>query len=312
MIWSKLKLRHRIAAIIMAVLLVVSAVITAADGRVAFLLSWDELFVLSGFREAAVPANELRVTVLDVGNADCILVQSGEHAALIDAGESSSGQVIVTSLRIRGVERLDYVIATHADADHIGAMDEVIRELEIGSFLTPFLTPDHKPDTRTYEHMEAALADKGLQATDAAFGTACMIGDAKLTIISGRHELEYEVDNDRSVVCSITFGEHTILLMSDVSMSVEKKLLSEGLVPQADVIKVGHHGSNTSSDPLFMAAVDPDYAIITCGFANTHGHPHEKTLQTLQEVGATVYRSDLHGDIVITSDGTTLSVTSER
>ncbi len=312
MIWSKLKRCYRIAVVVVSVLLFLSAVITAADGRVVFLPSWDELFALSGFRETAVSTDELRVTVLDVGNADCILVQSGEYAALIDAGESSSGQDIVTALCNRGVERLDHVIATHADADHIGAMDDVIRKWEIGTFVTPFLTPDYKPNTRTYADMEAALADKGLQAANADYGTACMIGDAKLTILSGRHELEYIDDNDRSVVCSITFGEHTILLMGDAGAGVEKALLSDGLVPQADVIKVGHHGSNTSSDPRFIAAVDPDYAIITCGFANTHGQPHEETLQTLQEVGATVYRSDLHGTIVITSDGTTLSVTSER
>lgn len=306
------RLYRLVAVIAAAAVLLLSAVITVADGAIGWIPSWYEIFAWAGFCEPPVSEDELRVTVLDVGNADCILIQSGKQAALIDAGEGQDRRKVIKALHLRGITRLEYVLATHADVDHIGAMPDVVREMEIGTFLMPYMSYDAKPDSRTFAELEAALSEKELPITAAKYGMVCPIGKATLTVISGRSEPHYASSNERSLVCRLTFGEHAILLMGDAGESTEKRLLATGVNVQADVIKVGHHGSSSSSSTVFMEAVKPAYAVITCGFDNGRGHPHEKTLQTLQAVGATVYRSDLNGTIVIASDGHTLSVSSER
>lgn len=308
-----LRLRRRVIATAATVLLVLSALITVNNGTyLVGLPSWHTLFSWFGFQESSVPEDELRMTVLDVGNADCILLQSGEHSALIDAGENNDSGDILRALRLRGIERLDYVIATHADADHIGSMDEVIQQVEIGTFLSPASVFENRDATRVCQDLLDALEDYRVNTAVAEYGTVCAIGDAVLTVVSGKSPLDDSDDNDSSAVCRLTFGRHAFLLMGDAGTAAEKQLMKDGVPLDADVIKIGHHGSASSSDPEFVAAVRPAYAVITCGAGNSYGHPHKETLDTLAEYGVTVYRSDFHGDVVFTSDGLTLSVTSEQ
>lgn len=309
----RLAFRRRVAAVSVAIVLLLSVLITVNDGRyLPQIPSWHTLFAWFGFQEPTIPEGELCMTVLDVGNADCILLQSGEHSALIDAGENDDAEEILQALRLRNIKRLDYVIATHADADHIGSMDEVVRDVEIGSFLSPSSVWENREDTRACRELLTALEECRVETATAKYGTACAIGEATLTVISGWHGREYEDDNDSSVICRVTFGEHIFLLMADVSAAVERQLVKDGIAVDADVIKVSHHGSASSSDPTFIEEVSPEYAVITCGAGNSYGHPHERTLDTLEECGATVYRSDVNGDVSITSDGVQLSVVCER
>lgn len=309
---AKRKCGRILLAGVVALVLLLSAVIMLADGRLTFLPTWDDLFAVSGFHAEAVGEDELCITVLDVGNADCILVQSGEYSALIDAGESPEKQATATRLRAYGVRRLDYVFATHTGDEHIAAMDDVIRSMEVGTFVTPYVAPSKRPTTRCYIKLEEALAQKGIDMTAAKFGATYAIGCAQLTILSERFWLDDGAGPARSLVCRITFGNHTVLLMGDADAIAERKLLSDVPDLKADVIKAGNHGGRLSSDAAFINAVQPSYAVITCGFGNVDMYPHGNTLAALKAVGATVLRSDLNGDIVIRSDGNTLTVTGER
>ncbi len=304
------RLLRRCLIVLAALLLSVSLLITASDvWHWGILPTWHELYVAVGLEKPAVSANELRVTFLNVGNADCILIQSGTQAALVDAGTYEDSDATVSALRRAGVERLDHVIATHTDSDHIGGMAKVIRELEIGTVLIPYMPEDTVVSTRVYAAMMSAMEDKGIQPTQARYGLTYAIGGAELKVISGRRL--YGESNDQSIVCRVTFGDNAFLLMGDASAEVERYLMLDGAELSADVIKIGHHGSGTSSDPGFISEVDPDYAVITCGVDNYAGHPHEDTLQTLQKNDVAVYRTDHHGDIVFTGNGSTLSVTTE-
>ena len=162
---KSLSLKLRLLIVAAAVVLALSILITAAGGKLPFIPSWEALYAWSGFRAPIPSDNELRMTVLDVGNADCILLQNGEHAALIDAGTNRDERDIITALRVLGVERLDLVVATHPDADHIGAMDLVLHEFEIDTFLVPPIPKQNIADTHTYRELAETLNETDVSAT---------------------------------------------------------------------------------------------------------------------------------------------------
>lgn len=273
--------------------------------------TWNDLFVAMGLKEnVTLPEGKLRLTVRDAGNADCLLFQTGDHYMLIDAGENNNGKALVEYLDRNGISKLDYVIATHADADHIGGMDEVINHVEIGTFIMSFMPEGHTPTTRTYEKMLTALLNRNIKPTEAHFGDSYTFGEAKIDILSGQKD--YTNNNDQSVVCRITFGKTHFLMMGDAGVNVENDILSAGVDIRSDVIKLGHHGSHSSSGEAFIRAVNPAYALITSGADNDYGHPHKETLQLLKKENIPYYRSDVCGEIQLVSDGNTVSVTTEK
>ena len=305
--WRKRIVWYRVAAIVIAVILLCSALISANGqyGWFSGIPTWHTIYAACGFVKRTVPTDELHLTVLDVGDADCLLLQSGGEHLLIDAGNPYDGEYIVDALRAAGVERLDHIIATHTDADHIGGMAAVIKAIGCERVWMPFA---EAPDTWVYDDWRATLKQYNVMPICATFGMTTTVGNARLTIISGVAGDNHRDGNDGSLVCRVTFGKHAFLFMADVSVDVEKELLNSGIELTADVIKIAHHGSGDASDPAFITAVDPTYAIITCDKDTSDGNPHINTLKTLETVGVQVYRTDLHGEITICSDGQTLSV----
>lgn len=306
--------RERIAFSLVLALIVLVA---AACGLITysetldkpFLPTWDEIFGMAGMTEQPMDSR-LQVDILDVGNADAILVRNQGANLLIDAGENNDGDQVVQELRSRGISRLDYVVATHPDADHIGGMDVVVEQLEIGTFLMAFMPEGATPTTKTYLDMLEALENKGLEITEAEPGQTYALGDARLDIL-GPVEPSEDTNNN-SVVCKVTFGSQRFLFMGDAEKEEEDTLLATGADLRAEFIKLGHHGSRTSSQREFLQAVAPAYAAITCGTGNSYGHPHIETLQTLEELEITYARCDLNGTIKLSSDGTSISIATER
>jgi competence protein ComEC len=245
----------------------------------------------------------LEVHFLDVGQADCILVQQGADAMLIDAGNNADGPDVVTYLHDHGVNRLDTVIGTHPHEDHIGGLDLVLLSFPVDTLIMPKVAHT----TKTFEDVLDAIKAKGLRVTAPVTGQRFRVGDAQCTVLAPR-SAHYDDLNDYSVVVRVTFGDTAFLFAGDAEAESENEMLQGGLPLSADVLKVGHHGSATSSTAAFLKAVSPSAAVISVGGDNDYGHPAPATLGRLEDVGARVYRADLTGTIVVHSDGRTVRV----
>ncbi|MDD2361650.1 MAG: ComEC/Rec2 family competence protein [Oscillospiraceae bacterium] len=252
----------------------------------------------------------LEVHIIDVGNADAILVYNRDDSLLIDAGENDDGDDVVNFLRSHGVKSLDYAIATHPDADHIGGMDTVIEEIPIETFIMSDLPENIIPKTKTYRDLMAALDSKDLNITPARAGDSHPLGDAVLNILGPTGV--FNSTNSMSVVCRIDHGIRRFLFMGDAEKDAEDVLMASKADLKADFIKIGHHGSRSSSQEKFIKAVDPQYAAISCGGKNRYKHPHAQTLELLSFLEIVYYRTDIFGTIALVSDGSYIKFNTEK
>lgn len=248
-------------------------------------------------------SGKLTVHYIDVGQGDAILVQQGENAMLIDAGGNSNGPQVVSYIKGQGITRLEYVVGTHPHEDHIGGLDNVISSFEIGKVILP----DIIHTTKTFEDVLVAIQSKGLKITKAVAGNTYTLGDAGIEIV-GPISFSKDDLNNASVVCRVDYGSNSFLFTGDAEKESESKIQAAGYDISADVLKVGHHGSDTSSSEGFLGKVQPKHAVIMVGAGNTYGHPTQATLTRLAGLGIDVYRTDLSGTIVVTSDGSNISV----
>ena len=254
----------------------------------------------------------LSVTVIDCGNADSIFVRTaGGKTMLIDAGESDDFEKIDEFLQSAGVEKIDVLVATHPHNDHIGSMANVVKSYDIGEMYLPRVTHD----TKTYEKMAKAVLEKGVTVHAAKGGAGATIdlgSDVTLTILAPLSD-EYSDLNDYSIVLRLEYGDTVFLFTGDIESKAEKELLSA--YPEllaCDVLKVPHHGSDTSTSEAFLAAAHPTYAAITCEYASDYGHPSEEVTDRLTEHGVTYYRCDENGNIAFYSDGSQIQVVTEK
>lgn len=255
--------------------------------------------------------DDLSVHFIDVGQGDCIYISAGEENMLIDCGEADQSGVVTSYLNKLGVEKIDHVIATHPHSDHMGGMSEIIKSYDIGEFIMPHLPDSDIPTTRYFERFLDACEAADLSVTEAEVGRIIGIGEAKAEIIAPNSE-KYNNKNNYSVSLILTHGDNSFLFSGDAEKESEEEMLSSGRLHHVTVYKAGHHGSSTSSSKDFIEAISPDYAVIMCGAGNSYGHPHHETLETLAEYVKQVYRTDLCGNIVFESDGTVLTIRTER
>ena len=258
---------------------------------------------------AGVPLSEgatLTVHYLDVGQGDCIYVTDGTHHMLIDAGTWDKGTMIRGYLQNLGVSHLDIFIMTHPHADHIGGAASVIYHLcdETTQLFLPDVPPENS--TSAYENLTSTLFNQNLRTRTPSPGDTFSFGEAVCTVL-GPRDLSYENINDVSIVLRMTFGARSFLFMGDAEADEEADLLRAGDTLQSDVLKVGHHGSSTSSTENFIRAVQPSFAVISCGVDNEYYHPHRRTLDTLRDAGCQIFRTDEQGTVICTTDGETLS-----
>lgn len=252
----------------------------------------------------------LKVTFIDVGQGDSILVQAPSgKTLLVDGGPEDAFPALLTALKTQNVTELDTVLATHQDADHIGSLDEAIKAYPVGAVYIPKMPPKA---THAVENFYQAVRDKGLRFKQAQAGVSIDLGAGVNALILAPVKQYYEVENNYSAVLKITYGQTSFLLMGDAEKEAEDDLLESGADLQATVLKVGHHGSNNASSKRFLAKVKPQYAVIEVGKDNPFGHPSQVVLNRLESTGAKVFRTDKNGTVYAQSDGKTISFSTNR
>ncbi|MGB9927602.1 MAG: MBL fold metallo-hydrolase [Methanosarcina sp.] len=254
-----------------------------------------------------LPKKNLTVHFLDVGQGDSFLLEYDEKAMLIDAGEQGQGQKISNYLHELGISNLNYIVATHPHSDHIGGMQEVLSNFPVKHFIDSGF-----PHTsNTYENMLATIDEKNIPFEVAKKGEKIEFDPAVDIEILNPDTSYSEELNENSIVLKITYGKVSFLLMGDAGLKTEEKLINAGYDLDSDILKAGHHASTSGSGDTFISRVSPEVSIIEVGAGNDYGHPHKEVLQRL-ESASRVYRTDLDGTIVITTDGSTYTVNTEK
>ncbi len=250
----------------------------------------------------------LRAHFIDVGQGDCILLESEGRFALVDAGEYSEKDTVVSYLSSMGVSDIDYVISSHPHSDHCGSLAEVIRNFDC----EVLLTPETESESQVFEYVLDAADERGVEVHSPDKGDNYTLGSSSITILSPDKNSVYSSLNDYSLVCKVQYGNTSLLLTGDAEKVVEDELLREGADLKADVLKCGHHGSSTSNTLPFIMAVNPGAAIITCGKDNEYGHPHKETLENLNILDIPVWRTDESSTVIMMSDGENISIRSHK
>lgn len=246
----------------------------------------------------------LQVHYIDVGQGDSILLTQGEHSMLIDAGDNSCGTRVQSYLQANSIDTLDYVVGTHPDSDHIGGLDVIIYKF----YCNQIWMPDYSKDTKTYEDVLASVKEKNYKITSPTAGDTFWLGQAQIQVLSPKENADYGDDaNNYSIAVKVTYGNNSFLFTGDCEEAAEREMLHSGFDLRADVMKAGHHGSDTSNSRAFLEAVQPKVCVISCGEENDYGHPRAEVLNNLRDLGIEVYRTDEQGTIVAVSDGTDIT-----
>jgi competence protein ComEC len=255
------------------------------------------------------PDRRLSVTVMDVGQGEAILIEDPEgHRILVDGGPSPSAIEAALGRRLPFYDRrIDLIVLTHPQADHLGGLPAVMDRYKVGAVMAPATSVD----SELYRVWQAALAESSAQHIEARRGQHIRLaGGGLLTVLAPGPWPAPEMINDSSVVIRLDYGDASFLLTADMGQEGEERLLKAGTDLHASVLKVGHHGSRTSTSAAFVRRVQPEVGIISVGEDNPFGHPAPEVLQRL--AGKLVLRTDVNGDITVSTDGRKLWVNSQR
>lgn len=242
-----------------------------------------------------IAENKLNILFLDVGQADSQSIICDSKVMLIDAGNAKDGEKIVDGLKALGISKIDYVIGTHVHEDHIGGMSYIIEAFDIGEFYLPYNVNN---TSNYYKRLLTSLSNKELSISEATVGNKKNLGTANFEIMSVDNS-EPENANLSSIVIQLSYGNKNYLFMGDAESENEKARDWNDI----DVLKVGHHGSLTSSSNEFLKQVLPEIAIISVGKDNSYGLPKDKIIDRISNLGTTIYRTDYDGTIQLISDG---------
>jgi competence protein ComEC len=252
-----------------------------------------------------IVSGTLEVHFIDVGQGDSILIKAPKKNILIDGGDR--GNAALNYIRNQDIRSLDYIISTHPHADHIGGLLNIIESIPVGEVIDPAVAHT----TQTFEDYLTLIDQHGIWFTEGRAGMNWDVGGgATMSILHPTSPSQSDLNN-ASIVVRLTYGEISFLFTGDAESAAEYQILNRGYELNSTILKVGHHGSKTSTTQTFLAAVKPEVAIIMCSKTNSYGHPHEETLNRLRAANVDIYRTDLHGNIVVVTDGQTYSINKE-
>ena len=251
--------------------------------------------------------SQLTVSYIDVGQGDATLIQKGNFHMLIDAGKNEKGTMVVEYLKKHGVQKLDVLVGTHPDSDHIGGLDDVLNEVSAD---TVYL-PETSKETKTYREVMDVLRQNGKEAQMPEIGKEYCYDQNVLVRFLGPQR-NYKDANNNSLVVQLAYGKNRFLFMGDAEEQEEEDIVEKKYDLECDVLKVGHHGSYTATSDVFLQESNPVYAVISAGAGNSYGHPHAATLAKLQDEDVQVYRTDQMGTIQAVSDGNQVRLQTEN
>ena len=248
---------------------------------------------------------KLQVHFIDVGQGDSILIDLGTTEVLIDAGEKSPGVTDYLKKYVDG--DLEVMVATHPHSDHIGGLLKVLDEFTVDNI---WVNGD-EATSKTYTDFMAAANDEGAQVHEARRGDTIVAGALTFKVLNPIDPL-FDNTNDNSIVLSLSYGSIDFLFTGDAEIDAEASMISAGVLSDIDILKVGHHCSRTASSAAFLNITKPEVAVYMAGVGNTYGHPHQESLTALKNIGATIYGTDKSGTIVISTDGTSYTIQTEK
>ena len=258
---------------------------------------------------SSASSGNLTAHFLDVGQGDSILLQFNGKNVLIDGGTQEMGPRVETYLRNHGVSSLDLLVATHPHEDHIGGLVTILNDFPVKQVLDS----GQPHSSQVYETFLTLIDQKNIPYNVAQRGQKINLDkDLIIDVLSPPTTLFSGDLNQNSIVLKITYGKVSFLLMGDAGTEAESSLISSSYDLKSDILKVGHHGSSSATSTAFLNDVKPAISIIEVGAGNDYGHPTQQTLNALQDVGATIYRTDTSGNIIITTDGLTYSTTTQK
>lgn len=309
------KTKNIILYLIAAVIIFSASISIFSDSSLMF---WQDVFnYISPTKEVVAYSEEGRelaeekmsVHIIDVGKADSIYINSGDKNILVDAGDIDTSNKVLEYLKKRDVKKLDLVVVSHPHKDHIGGMRDIINEIQIERFMMPEVPDDIIPTGKTYESMLLALDKNNIKVDKPICGDSFKIGDMELNILSPSKK--YDKLNNNSIVIKLKYGNKSFLLMGDAEKEAENDIIKSGYDLKSDVLKVGHHGSKTSSTQNFLNAVSPKYAAISVG-ENNKNLPRYSVVSRIEQSNIKIFRTDINGDIVFITDGNNIDVKVEK
>jgi beta-lactamase superfamily II metal-dependent hydrolase len=251
--------------------------------------------------ESSDAAGEMTVHFLDVGEGLSVLVQTKEQNLIYDGGDGQSSSFVVSYLKKQGVKKIDYLISSHYDSDHLSGLIGCLNAFEVDHVIGA----DYKHDSDLYQSFMDAALEKELSVEHQAVGSSFLFGTSSITFLSP--SAIQEESNANSVVIKIQHGDHRFILTGDADIAAELCMCASGIDLDCDVLSIGHHGSASSTSMEFLEKTLPDYSVISCSSNNQYGHPHKDVLDKLSVMETELFRNDLQGTIIATSDGETLS-----
>lgn len=251
------------------------------------------------------PVSELTVHFIDVGQADAAILQCEDDTMIIDGGNVADSSLIVAYLKKLNIDNIDSMVCTHAHEDHFGGLSAPLSVMPVGAiYASPM-----ESDSKTYQNFKRKAAEQNTEIIHPENYESFLLGSAKVEILACPDNADNL--NNTSIILKVTHKNKSFLFMGDAEREEEQTLLEKGLL-KSDVLKIGHHGSDTSTSYAFLREAMPEYAVISVGKDNSYGHPTEEVLSRLRDADVQVYRTDLQGDIVMISDGDNIGITTAK